>query len=330
MRIVQGIFLVLIGALGAMFYVKVKSDAAAPPVQMASLQSPSVHPETPPPAPQPAQPAVEEPPPVPASPQAPARPARKHPAHMVASLHPAPEPLAPNRHAVDPAAMDPAAVNPPAVNQPEPQPVQEPQPAQIPADPAPPPAVVEPTPAPPPAPAPRQATLTAGMLVSVRLQDAISSDRYHPGDLFTATLDQPLVVDGIVIAEKGARAEGKIVESQQAGRVKGLASIALELTSVKLSDGQHVQISTDSFTKRAPESHGSDAEKIGGGAALGAIIGAIAGGGKGAAIGAGVGGAAGTGAVVGTRGKPAVLPIETRISFRINNTVTITEQRGRS
>jgi hypothetical protein len=120
------------------------------------------------------------------------------------------------------------------------------------------------------------------------------------------------------------------VESQQAGRVKGLASIALELTSLKLSDGQHVEISTDSFTKRGPESHGSDAEKIGGGAALGAIIGAIAGGGKGAAIGAGVGGAAGTGAVVGTRGKPAVLPSETRISFRINNTVTITERRGRS
>jgi hypothetical protein len=164
----------------------------------------------------------------------------------------------------------------------------------------------------------------------VRLIETVSSDRNHSGDTFTATLAEPLVVDGFVIAEKGARAEGRIVESQQAGKVKGLASIALELTRLDTSDGQHVQISTDSFTKIGPESKKEDAAKIGGGAALGAIIGAIAGGGKGAAIGAGAGGAAGTGAVVLTRGKPAVLPSETKISFRLNNPVTLTERRKRS
>jgi hypothetical protein len=137
-------------------------------------------------------------------------------------------------------------------------------------------------------------------------------------------------VDGLVLAERGAHVEGKIVESQQAGRIKGLASIALALTRLNLSDGQHVEISTDSFTKMGPQTHAADAEKIGGGAALGAIIGAIAGGGKGAAIGAGVGGAAGTGTVAATRGKAAVLPSETKISFRLNNSVTVTERRGRS
>jgi hypothetical protein len=323
MRIVQGILLVLIGALGATFYVKIRGGLEPTVVQTASLPAPPAQlPEASPPAAPHAveEPAAEEPAAVREPQLPPVRLAKKHPTRMVASLPPAPEPVS----------------NPPTATQADVQPVQEP--ASVPVEPPPPPPVaVEPAPeaAPPPpepepTPAPRQATLTAGTLVSVRLRDSISSDRYHAGDLFTATLDQPLVVDGMVIAEKGARAEGKIVESQQAGRVKGLASIALELTSVKLSDGQHVEISTDSFTKRAPETHGADAEKIGGGAALGAIIGAIAGGGKGAAIGAGVGGAAGTGAVVGTRGKPAVLPSETRISFRINNTVTITERRGRS
>jgi outer membrane lipoprotein SlyB len=99
---------------------------------------------------------------------------------------------------------------------------------------------------------------------------------------------------------------------------------------LNLSDGQHVEITTDSFTKMGPQSRAADAEKIGGGAALGAIIGAIAGGGKGAAIGAGVGGAAGTGTVAATRGKAAVLPSETKVSFRINNSVTVTERRRRS
>jgi hypothetical protein len=172
--------------------------------------------------------------------------------------------------------------------------------------------------------------LKSGTLLQVRLIETISSDKNHPGDIFNGTLDAPLVVDGLVLAERGARVEGKIVESQQAGRVKGLASLALALTRLNLSDGQHVEISTDSFSKTGPESKKTDAAKIGGGAALGAIIGAIAGGGKGAAIGTGVGGAAGAGDVLVTRGKPAVLPSETKISFRLNNSVTVTERRRRS
>ena len=63
------------------------------------------------------------------------------------------------------------------------------------------------------------------------------------------------------------------------------------------------------------------------GAAGGAAIGAIAGGGKGAAIGAGAGGAAGAGTVLATRGKPAALPSETRITFRLAAPVTLTERK---
>jgi len=83
MRIVQGVLLVLLGALGAMFYVKIKGDAASASVQMASLQPPPPPAQQPEiaPAPEPAQPAADEPAPVSAPP---VRPARKHPAHTVA------------------------------------------------------------------------------------------------------------------------------------------------------------------------------------------------------------------------------------------------------
>ena len=133
----------------------------------------------------------------------------------------------------------------------------------------------------------------------------------------------------MVIAEKGARVEGRIVDTTQAGRVKGLSAINLELTTLMTSDGQRVPISTESFKKEGPESKKKDAAKVGGGAALGAIIGAIAGGGKGAAIGAGVGGAAGTGDVLATRGDAAVLASETKLTFHLSNSVTITEKRRR-
>jgi hypothetical protein len=191
---------------------------------------------------------------------------------------------------------------------------------------APAPALAEPAPPPPP-PEPNRVTLLPGTLITVRLNERVSSDRHGPGDAFRAVLDEPLIVDGFVIAERGARVEGKVTAVNEAGRVKGTASLALELVSLQTSDGQRVEISTDPFERKAPPTRASDAAKVGVGAALGAAIGAIAGGGKGAAVGAGAGGAAGAGTVLATRGRPAELAAETRISFRLNRAVTIVEKR---
>jgi hypothetical protein len=157
--------------------------------------------------------------------------------------------------------------------------------------------------------------------------ETLSSSTAKPGDTFTATLDKPFTVDGMVIAERGARVEGRVVESQEAGRIKGVSNLAIHLVRLNTSDGQRLAIQTDVFRKEGETTKGQDAAKVGGGAGLGAVIGAIAGGGKGAAIGAAVGGAAGAGTVAATRGKAAVLPVETRIDFRISNAVTITERK---
>ncbi len=199
-------------------------------------------------------------------------------------------------------------------------------PAPEPAGPAvPPPALAEP--APPPPPEPNRVTLLPGTLITVRLNERVSSERHGPGDAFRAALDEPLIADGFVIAERGARVEGRVTAVREAGRVKGTASLALELVSLQTSDGQRVEISTDPFERKAPPSRAADAAKVGVGAALGAAIGAIAGGGKGAAVGAGAGGAAGAGTVLATRGRLAELAAETRISFRLNRAVTIVEKR---
>ncbi len=304
MKIVQAAVLVLVGALGAMLYVKVKGN----PEQPAAVTQPAAQPvaaTTPAPAP-----PVE----VPAAQPAP-EPVKKRP-----TREPARTTIATRRDPVAaPVSTPPASAPPVAASTPAPvetpvAPPREEMPVKMEA---------------PPPPPPRSVTITAGTLIPVRLIETVSSDRNHPGDTFTASLDEPLVADGFVIAERGARVEGRILSTQEAGRVKGLSQIALALTSIMTSDGQRVEITTDSFAKNGPESKGSDAAKIGGAAAIGAAIGAIAGGGKGAAIGAGVGGAAGTGGVMATRGKPAVLPSETKISFRLSNSVTVTERRKR-
>ena len=229
---------------------------------------------------------------VPASPEPPEMPAQT-------AQEPAPEPAAP----AQPAEVAPAPV------QPEPE------------------TVAPPAPAPPPPP-PLQVTLKTGTLISVRTGEGLSSERNLVGDGFTATLDQPLVVDGWVIAERGAHLEGKVVQSQRAGRVKGVSDLAIELTQLTTSDGQRVPIETETFVKHGQSSTGEDAAKVGAGAAIGAAIGAMAGGGKGAGIGAAVGAAAGTAEVMSTRGKPAVVPAETHVNFRLRNTITLTERQN--
>lgn len=179
---------------------------------------------------------------------------------------------------------------------------------------------------PPPPPQPNSVTIPAGTTLSVRMGETLNTERNRNGDTFVATLDQPLVVDGFVVAERGARAQGRIVQSLRSGKVEGLATLGVELTQVTTTDGQRVKINTGAYERQADQTRRRDAEKVGGGAALGAIIGAIAGGGKGAAIGAGVGGAAGAGDVMLTRGKAAEILVESRLSFRLKEPVTITEQ----
>jgi hypothetical protein len=190
---------------------------------------------------------------------------------------------------------------------------------------APQPAVVEQR-APEPPPQPKTVTIPAGTLLTVRVDQTLRSDRSQNGDSFRATLDQPLVVDGFVIAERGSQVEGRVSEVDPGGRVRGVANMTLELVRLTTSDGQRVRLQTETFARQGQKDTKGDAAKIGVAAGIGAAIGAIAGGGKGAAIGAGVGGAAGAGGVMATRGKAAEIPAETRLSFRLREPITITEK----
>ena len=207
--------------------------------------------------------------------------------------------------------------------------------AEIPLPPAPAPAAV-PAPVPVqnvslPAPhvevrEPHSVTLAEGTLLAVRIGETLSSARNQPGDTFLATLTQPLVIDGFVIAERGARLEGKVVEAFQAGRASGASRLRISVVRLETADGQNIRIRTVPFAQNAPTFTGTDAARIGGGAAIGAIIGGIAGGGKGAAIGAGAGGVIGAGDVLLTRGQPAEIKVETRVSFYVQDSITITDQ----
>jgi hypothetical protein len=161
----------------------------------------------------------------------------------------------------------------------------------------------------------------------VRTQNTLSTERNFAGDTFSASLEEPLVMEGFVIAEKGAEVEGRIVRSEKAGRIEGVSGLAVELVRLHTADGQKLAIATGLYEVKGERSRGSDAKKVGIASGVGAIIGAIAGGGKGAAIGAGVGAGAGAGTVAATRGQDSVIPAESRLTFTTRTAVEVTERR---
>ncbi len=180
----------------------------------------------------------------------------------------------------------------------------------------------------PQAPAPMQLTMPAGTFITVRVNQYLSSDRNQAGDAFSATLVQPLVINGVVVAEPGQTVAGRVVESQKAGRIEGTSRLGVQLTELTLVDGQQIPIRSQFISRRGPTSVGQDAGAIAGTTALGAVIGAAAGWGTGAAIGAGAGAAAGTIGVLLTRGHPSVIVPEQVLTFRIEAPVTIAADRA--
>lgn len=317
MKPIQIVLLVIAGALGGAILTRSWNKPKAAPQATAEVRP--ADPATSAPAPV-APPAAE---PIPAAPVAEPEPEPPKPSPVVRraaskrqrASRPAPPPA-------NPRPVETARVEPPPVTRPEPAPAPV---VSVPPARSEPEHATPPLPLPPPAP--HKVTLNAGTLLPVRLIDGLSSERNAPGDLFTGTLDRELVVDGFVIAERGARVEGRVAEVDPGGKVRGVSSMSIHLTRFHTADGQSIPIRTDTFARQAEASRRNDAAKVGIGAAAGAIIGAIAGGGKGAAIGAGVGGGAGAGTVLMTRGKPVIFASETRISFRLNAAVTLTEHR---
>jgi hypothetical protein len=166
-------------------------------------------------------------------------------------------------------------------------------------------------------------TIPAGTRFRVALIDGVSSNNSSVGDQFTASLTQPIVVNGKTVLAKGTTVRGRVVDAKESARVKGRASIQLRLTDIIRDNASDVTISTKTYTAVAEATKKRDAAIIGGGAGIGAAIGAITGGGKGAAVGAAVGGGAGTGTVLATKGKEIHYPPETKLTFTLSEPVEI-------
>ncbi|HKD90334.1 MAG TPA: BON domain-containing protein [Terriglobales bacterium] len=181
--------------------------------------------------------------------------------------------------------------------------------------------------APPPPPVAASVTVPDGTELQVRLDEALSSNQNHSGDVFHGSLDQPVVLNDQTVIPAHADVTGKVVEAVAANRLTGQPSLSIEVTRLSYNDHTY-NVTTDAY-RRTGTSRGKRNVKTGaGGAALGAIIGAIAGGGKGAAIGAATGAGAGTAAGAATGSDDVKVDSESVISFRLQAPVTVTAAKN--
>jgi hypothetical protein len=180
-------------------------------------------------------------------------------------------------------------------------------------------------PAPPPPaekPKPQPLVVPAGTVLTVRTGQALSSKSSQTGQVFLATLAQPVSVNGRSALTAGSTVSGTVVTAKAKGKVKGEGQLDLSLTSISVG-GHTYQIQTGVLSSTVKGKGKRTAATTGGGAAGGALIGGIAGGGKGAAIGAGVGAAAGFIGGTLTGNKQIEIPAESALSFTLAQPLTL-------
>lgn len=203
-----------------------------------------------------------------------------------------------------------------------------------------------------PAPTPKtetkkQLVIPAGTKVPVVLQHAISTKHAREGDPVYAHTSFPVVANDHILIPAGTYVQGKIVQVQRAGHIKGRAEMLMHFTTLIFPNGYTVMLpgtidnvpGSDNTTMKGKEGEvqqdsqkGKDAEKIatsaGKGAEGGALIGALASRSTGGTLaGAGAGAALGAAIALFGRGNDVRLEAGTTVEMVIQREVPLDASR---
>lgn len=184
----------------------------------------------------------------------------------------------------------------------------------------------------------RSWTLPADTVISVQMNQTLSSRIARVGDKFTATVTVPVYVNGKTVIPAGSVVEGRVTQVTPAKRMNRSGTIAIDFDALAFPNGADVGLvgsltSDDPETRRriddesrvSGEGGKNPAVFIGGGGAIGAVLGGIAGGGKGAAVGGAVGAGIGVAGILLSKGEEAQVPSGTPFGILLKQSLIIRE-----
>lgn len=175
----------------------------------------------------------------------------------------------------------------------------------------------------------RITTVPVGTAFQVITDAALNSKRSQVGEIFTATLNQPISVNGDIVIPAGSEITGQITYLQDAGRAGKNAKMEIKFTGIKPLYGNKVPITGKVLTQdnsgilkggslkdQLVESAKAEAIITAGGTVVGTGIGAALGGvtaGTGAAVGAASGAGIGLLYILWRKGRSVKVPGGTKM-----------------
>jgi hypothetical protein len=167
-------------------------------------------------------------------------------------------------------------------------------------------------------------TVPESTALKVKMEDAVDSGTSQPGDHFTATLLEPIIVGDRVALPNGSTIEGTVTDVIPAkkGMKESGGSLTLSFDKVTTPSGESASMSA--MLSKVAKSTKKKAGTIGGAAAGGALLGKVFGGSsKDAAVGAVIGGAIGTGVAAGTKGTEMKIEAGTALTITLQQPLTV-------
>lgn len=114
-------------------------------------------------------------------------------------------------------------------------------------------------------------TVPADTAFSVKLDEALATDKQQSGDGWSGTLAEPVVVNGTTVWAAGTPVKGVVSQSVAAGRLSsGKGVLAIKVTAIG-DNG----VDSDTHAVTGTPKGERNAKYIGGGAALGALVGIL-------------------------------------------------------
>jgi len=164
-------------------------------------------------------------------------------------------------------------------------------------------------------------------VIGLQTEGRITSETAKVEDRVEARVTRDVRVADRIAIPAGSRAIGAVTLVERGGKFKERGRLGIRFHTLVFADGTRLPINTETIYREGEAPSQDSAKKIGGGAVVGTILGGIFGGAKGAAIGATAGAGAGTAAVAAGDRSEAVLLPGTPLTVRLNQPVTITQER---